>query len=357
MPVNPNALLWAQQPENQNRPEAQQILAKDWAMNNPDRPEAKALLQKYAAATGTPTGTQNGHPELFSKMNPTQQRTFQGILDGSIGPGVLASQSALQPIAGVVKKGGDILMQKAIGATKYIPGFGEKLAQQGLVGTRNAMVGQVDQGLEESGEKISQLASGIPNNISQDPVSNAVGKLSMRYITPEGYTRPEDIRVVNQVLSKAQDYASADALSGEEMAARRMQAGRAAREAGAYKSQPSQQLKARIAKAEQSGYSDALKKAYAESFPNQPNALAEADSTYSTLAKAKDILSRPPSIGSVSSLASQMVPTSLIESSLGRGMIGAGNLLGSSFTAGATNNTLSALRKLLSDQQQPKEGE
>lgn len=239
---------------------------------------------------------------------------------GMVSPGGLN----LTGIGKMLRKGGDALMQRAVGASKIIPGLGEQFAEQGLVGTKNMMTGQAERGLEASGKRIGELASQIPNPVAQDSVANKVAELANSKMTPSGFVRPEEQPIVNRLLNKAQDFGTAEPISGSEMAARRVTAGRAAREAGAYKMNPSSQIKSKVASAEQAGYSDALKKAYADSFPEAPTALADADKQYSVLSTAASHLGKPESAGGLKSFLGQFTPTSLMESSAGRAMIGTG---------------------------------
>ncbi len=226
----------------------------------------------------------------------------------------------------MLRKGGDVLMQKALGATKVIPGLGEQFAKQGLIGTKSAMAGQTARGLEKSGQTISELAQKIPSKISLDPAANKIAALADTKMTSSGFIRPEDQPVVNKVLSKAQELAQSEPVSGAELAERRAIAGRSAREAGAYRTNPSSQLKSKVAQAEQAGYSEALKKAYSNAFPGAPEALADADKQYSVLSQADQLLNKPQSIGSLKDFLTSYTPSSLIESTAGRSAIGAGKM-------------------------------
>lgn len=254
----------------------------------------------------------------------TVRRTVEGVQSGSVGPGVQAAEAAMSPISNGVRKLGDFLMQRGMGASRIVPGLGEKFAQEGMVGTKNMLAKQAGLGLERSGNKISELASKIPEPVSQDMVANKIAEVGGSKMTPSGFVRPEDEAFVNRTMSKAQDFAKAEPLPASEMASRRAIAGKAAREAGAYKTQPSQQLRAQMASAEQSGYSQALKDAYAKSFPGEANPLAEADQSYSTFKQAQSLLDKPEAVGSIRGFADQFVPSTLMETLAGRAAIGVG---------------------------------
>lgn len=273
--------------------------------------------------------------DLTNPMAISHPEVLQNIMSG-IGGKALGEVAApglaklLKPIGAAMRKGGDVLMQKAIGAPKIIPGFGEQMAEQGLMGTKAGMQGQATKGLESSGQKISELSSQIPGKIPQDEVANKIASLANSKMTPSGFVRPEDQPVVNRLLGKAEDFAKSEPLSGAEMASRRALAGRSAREAGAYKTQPSQQIKSKVASAEQAGYSESLKKAYRDAFPDNSEALADADKQYSVLSQAKQIMDKPQAVGGLKDFLSQYTPTSLMESIGGRASIGAGKGIQSS---------------------------
>lgn len=288
------------------------------------------LSQQPQAPTGVPR-TQAEAANYFKQTDPTLQNMMGGIGAGAAGEAVAPIVSkVVGPLGKMLRSGGDSLMQKAVGMAKGVPGLGEQLAEQGLIGTKSVMRGQAERGLASSGGNISDLASQIPNPIPQDAVANKLGEIAQSRMTPSGFVRPEEAPVVNKVLSKAQDFAQAEPISGAEMASRRVLSGKAAREAGAYKTMPNQAMKSKVASAEQAGYSDALKKAYRDAFPGNPEALADADKQYSVLSQARDAMDKPESLGSLKELLGQYIPTSLMESTTGRASIGAGKVIQSS---------------------------
>lgn len=250
-----------------------------------------------------------------------------GMEDPAYQAAGLVSPGGITGLGGLLRNAGNSLMQKSVGASKVIPGLGEQFAQQGLIGTKGMMAGQVDRGLASSGQKIGELSSQIPNPVSQDAVANNVAELANKKMTPSGFVRPEDKAEVDELLSKAQHFATSEPLPGGEMAARRANSGTAAREMGRYKDNPSLRMQGKVAEAEQAGYSEALKKAYADSFPGSPEALADADKQYSVLSTAKSHLDKTESAGGLKDFLGQFVPTSLMESTAGRSAIGTGKLI------------------------------
>ncbi len=276
--------------------------------------------------------------KAFSNYNPSQQEISKasqnpdtGMDDPAYQLAGLVSPSSIMglsgKIGGVARKLGDNLMQRSMGATKIVPGLGEDFANAGMIGTKSQMAGQAERGLEKSGQAIGDLASKIPGTIPQDEVANKVAEVAGKRMTPSGFVRPEEQAIVDRTMNKAVDFANAEPLTGAETAARRAQAGQAAREARGYAQTPSSTLKAQQAVAEQAGHSEALKNAYQWSFPDAPNALADADKQYSTFAKADQLLSKPEPTGSLGNFMSQITPTSLMESAAGRAAIGGGKTI------------------------------
>lgn len=294
-----------------------------------EQQEFDQLHQKYGqSAQSSPI---DNLKKLLS-YNPSHEEEMKAVqhpITGMDDPayqlaGLVSPNNAIVGAGKALKSGGDILMQKAIGLGRRIPGFGEALANEGLIGTKGMMAGQAEKGLTSAGKQIGDLASKIPGSVSQDQVANKVAELANSKMTSTGFIRPEDQAAVDKILSRAQDFAKSEPLTGAELAERRAVAGRSAREAGAYKTNPSSQLKSKIASAEQTGYSQALKDAYGKAFPGQTNALADADKSYSTLSTAKDILNKPENISGIWNGLSQYIPSSLMESIGGRAAIGAG---------------------------------
>ncbi len=287
----------------------------------PDKTQPPAsLAEGFRKVANYEPSEQEISDAMHHPVTGMEDPAYQAV--GLVSPGSIN----ITGLGKMLRKGGDTLMQKAMGATKMIPGLGEQFAQQGLIGTKAAMTGQTARGLEQSGQAIGELAQKIPSKISLDPAANKVAALADTKMTASGFVRPEDQSVVNRVLSKAQELAQSEPVSGAELAERRAIAGRSAREAGAYRTNPNFQLKSSVAKAEQAGYSEALKKAYSESFPGAPEALADADKKYSVLSKADQLLNKPESIGGLKDFLTHYTPSSLIESTAGRAAIGAGEI-------------------------------
>lgn len=256
----------------------------------------------------------------FMEYNPSHEQMMEaakhpvtGMEDpGFQAIGLLSPTSGAASLMELLGKGprklGDTLMQKAVGLKKYIPGLGENLANEGLIGTRGMLQNQVTKGLASRGQEIGDLAKSIPGEISNQAVADKIGDLAGRRMTSGGIIPPEESKNIGQILGKAREVLQSPPMSGEAQAEMRAIAGRRARELGAYRTNPSAALKSQLAGAEQAGRSEALKQAYSSAFPEAPNALAEADQAYGALSKAQSGLSQAPSISPYSSAAKLAAP-------------------------------------------------
>lgn len=244
--------------------------------------------------------------------------------------------AAARGIGGGIRKVGDIIMQKAVGLKKYAPGVGETLAKEGVMGTKGAMQNQVEQALNRTGQRMGSLAESVPE-VSTKPIAEQLGERASKLIGPDGRILPENIAEFNKLASAAGEASAEGSISGQTAAFRRMQQGKIARNAGRYRENPAQGLKAQIAGEQQAAYSNALKNAAGPD-------LAEASQTYGNLSKASEALEAPESL-STSGILSQFVPTSLAESALGRSLMGLGK--GVQSTQGAARVTPATLEELL----------
>ena len=240
------------------------------------------------------------------------------IESGQGGPAQAAGETA----AGLAKflgkpltKAGDYLMQKAVGMRRYLPGVGETLADQGVIGTQNMMRNQIEKAMETTGQKLGSLAKSVPEMSTRD-VAETIGEKAAKLIGPDGKIMPENVTEFNHLIGKAGEISSENAISGETAAFRRMQQGRIAKNAGRYRESPAQGLKAQSSGAQQAGYSQALKNASPQ--------IADLDTTYGNLAAADAAAARPETISNAN-LIGKFVPTSLAQSAAGRALIGTSN--------------------------------
>lgn len=190
---------------------------------------------------------------------------------------------------------GDFLMQKSVGLKKYIPGAGKTLANEGLWGTKGMMENQVESGLQRRGSEIGTLAKDL-GDVSTSPVADRLQAKADKLVGPDGTLHPDNQKEYDMLQDAIAESGKTSSVSGDVAAFRRSDAGSRARKAGAYRDNPSETMKAQIASTEQGGYSQAMKDKYAENNPGQPNALADADSAYGTLSKARATQSKPSQI-------------------------------------------------------------
>lgn len=293
--IHDDAMTWAQANPQDHR--AQDIMAKAWAAKNPQDPRSAAIMQKFnGPATPSPTDEMKQTiKDPFSTLTPGQKKITDGIMSGGVGDVATLGGEMLQKPASAL---GDFLMQKAVGIKKFIPGVGKTLGEEGLIGTKSMMAKQAEKGLAQRGKEIGDLTSSIPE-VSTDTPSQAVLDKAQKLVQRDGYISPQD-RPQYRNLSRLSDDIAArggdeGVVTGSVAQNARANAGTRAREAGAYRDNPAQTLKAKAASTEQYGWSQALKDAYAKMNPENPQALSQADSAYSALSRADSAMSKQPS--------------------------------------------------------------
>lgn len=186
-----------------------------------------------------------------------------------------------------VDKAADYLMQKAVGLKKYIPGVGTEGIKEGLIGTKGMMAKQAGRGMERLGGQMEAEAAKIPAVAAKQGLSVADDALKALQ-TQGGYTPQEGALLLKKMGGKASQLSAEPALTGTEQLARRKLAGQMAREAGAYKINPSQAVKSKLLKTEQAVRSQALKQA-------NP-AFQAIDKSYAGLAALKDAATKKPDL-------------------------------------------------------------
>lgn len=307
----------------------------------PDQPNKPS--PGFVPDTPTPTAA-NPQQELVGlARNPMPQDPWikeAAMNAGAAGEGGAASGGeAVSKLASLLGKGaskaGDFLMQRAVGLKNYIPGLGETLANQGVIGTKGMMRSQVSQGMETTGKQINKLARDIPA-VSTQPIAEQLGNEAAKLVGPNGEVLPDNISAFHKYADEAREASTEDYLPGDVAASRRAQYGKIANQAGAYRDNPAQGFKAKMAGNQQAGYSQALKEAGGEP-------MIAADKAYSALATANKPLNAPADL-SMPALAQKSIPvivggatgglpgaalgaaldTPLAQSAIGRGLIGTG---------------------------------
>lgn len=218
-----------------------------------------------------------------------------------------ASNAVLGAVTGLLTRGAesgarkaaDVLQQKAMGVARPMAGLGNAAVDEGIVGSKDMMKDQVQTKLKDAGQAIQSAASNISKPIDSAGIADDVATRLKKFITEGGQWAKQDEPAIVDTLAHARDVASRGEIPATEAAQFRAVAGRRANQAGAYKQVPGQSDIADLNKAEQGGYSDALKQAYADSNPGQPNAMAAADTRYGNLAKMRSGLNKPDDLRSL----------------------------------------------------------
>lgn len=299
---------------------------------------APALLQKAAGlmsntASGRVVGGGVQGAMQGAIDNPGDRAS--GALKGGLIGGALGAGS--EGIAKLLKGGGDVAMQAAVGRKKYTPGVGTTLADEGIAGTKSMMRGQVKRGLENRGSQMKSLTSEADNiSIDSAPIASRLREQRLRdpsmggtlpadapmlepgvYFQPtrlgvkksEGFgeltegiipngplreleppvmgpsASPSDVAKINKANEFISEVGSRGVESPSLALERRMAAG--GRAYGG-REDPLQSLLGKLSKGEQAAYSDALKSAIPE--------IAPVDKAYGALARAKSGLEAEPSL-------------------------------------------------------------
>lgn len=372
------ALAWAQ--ANSQDPRAQDVMAKAWASQNSNDPRSAAILQKLGASA-PPLGP-NSTPESLkeflkystgkpSSYQPTkiEQDTQRMALEAGTGG---LQQMAGEGLGSVVKavgsglgKVGDFAMQKAVGLKRIVPGVGQTLADEGVMGTKGMMRSQVEKAMEAKGQQIGELAKSSPA-IDTRPVAERLGGKAASLMDSEGSVLPDNQTAYRKYLEAATGASNEGSISGEVAATRRTQYGKIARDAGRYRDNPGQGIKAQLAGEQQAGYSQALKEANPDIVP--------VDKAYGNLSTANQAMARPESITPLS-LAGKSLPaligggvaglpgaaagaalsTPLAQSVIGRSLIGLGK--GVNATLPAAKLAPATLQELLRRNQSQDDGQ
>lgn len=182
-------------------------------------------------------------------------------------------------------KSADWLMQKSIGKRGYEAGLGNKLVDEGLVGTRDMMEGQTAKNMGRAAGKMQSAVEGIPGPISSSPASKNIMELAeQRSLPVSGNPEPSNASAhVDRILERA---AEAEA-RGEVHPQNAWQYGKISGKLGYGRTgEPLNSLEAQINQAEQAGYSKALQETSPE--------FAEGAKSYAANATANSALQKDP---------------------------------------------------------------
>lgn len=269
----------------------------------PLSPQEEAELAQLEAEVGPqvpyrPKNLAETKEALFSPKAMQERQKLSEDTVSAVG-GSFMPQGTANPLSWLARKSGlsaipDRLMQKAVGLKKYIPGVGDNLMEQGVRGTKAGMTGQVGSKITQQDDILGRAVDSIKGNINSAPVADDVAAMGSRYTTPGGITPQSVASEAEKVAASAQDIAGRGAVAPQEA----LKLKRIAGEVGYKYGEPLAKLNSRLAQKEGMGYGKALEEAYAQSVPNSPNMVAEANSKLSALLKAKKGLNAPESLAS-----------------------------------------------------------
>lgn len=118
---------------------------------------------------------------LSNAVNNDSDRT-QGV-GGAMALGVGGSLTADAASAGSGKLA-DWLQQAATGMTKYKPGIGTNLINQGVWGTKNGMANQVSEMLPAKEQEVQQAVAGIKGNADAQAIGDAISRVGNKFSLP-----------------------------------------------------------------------------------------------------------------------------------------------------------------------------
>lgn len=266
-------------------------------------------------------------PKRFEDVTPpTGQEIMQyaesktpQLADESVNAigGSFYPEKTLNPIGKLLGKAADYtgasklpdwLMQKAVGMKKYIPGVGQELVDQGIMGPAALMKSQVKGKLGSTGQQIGQSVNEIPGNISHAPVAEELSQLKSQYTTPSGVTSSAMAPNLDKVTHRALEVAMRpDAPANELFGFKQL----AQKEGYNKLGDPLAKVNSQLAQTEGSAYGKLLSDAYAKAHPENPEQLADLNKTYFSLNKANRALDSKSGIGLESILKKTLpVPTS-----------------------------------------------
>lgn len=235
-----------------------------------------------AAANGALQGAAYNPGDEKGVVDPLQAK------DRAINAGIGGAFNAAAHVGSEgINKLGDFLMQKAVGMKKYVPGVGNNLADEGVIGTKGMMREQVGSAMTDAGQTMQQATESMPGNYSTDKALQNVQKVASDFQLPSGGVAPESADAYSKAGSAVQDLMNEPGMSAPDMWARAKQNGDLAYKAG----QEKNGLAADIAKARQRGFSDTLQEASPE--------FQGGAQRYAGLAPAGRALKQPESISNV----------------------------------------------------------
>lgn len=277
----------------------------------------KPTLQEYL------TGAAKIPPGIKGLQSPEAQ-DFQNQLGheavNAIG-GSFFPEKALNPVGNALgwaagktglNKLPDWLMQKAVGMKKFIPGVGDKLIDQRVMGPKMLMKGQISNALDKTGKSIGRAVDEIPDAISSDAAAKSVGRLKDNFTTSSGYSPASAKPNLDIIDARAKDIAARPPMPAKEaFELKQIAQGEGYNPLG----DPYAKIRGKTAQAEASGYSKTLSDAHANAMKfDTPQPLSELNSTFSALKQGEKAINKNSPSFDLAQLIGKTLPMSTIES-------------------------------------------
>lgn len=259
----------------------------------------------------------SGLTGVAGEKSRTPQDALTSFLTGA------AAQAVPEAVGKGLRKIGDVGMQAAVGRTKYTPGVGEQLAEEGLFGTKAQMSKQVKKGLTGAGQQLDEVAASIPQgSISSPKIAQEIWEEQSRpFIQNVGYKPSAAAKKdLGQIADYVADVNQRGFLSGPEAVGYGRSAGRIAY---GLKDQAGATTAKQLAKTEQAKLSEALKQA------DTSGQYEAAAKRYAALKKAeagldKEDTIRKSMLGLLSTPVDALPLGNLASSGISRAAIGTG---------------------------------
>lgn len=218
----------------------------------------------------------------------------------------------LSGVGSLARRGGDRLMQQAVGRTKFSPGVGETLVNEGIVGTKGMMRRQVENKKNAVYQEMIDSVKDSPKTIEAKSIADNIRGLAKEYRI-NGKVSELDQPTVELIEGAAKDIEGRGAESLADALQRRKIAG--SRGFSSVTDQAKQSVVGRISKEEQKGYSGLLKEA--------EESLKDLDPRYAALAKAAKPLNKEEGLSKLFGLGNALKLTGIGGAGLVGGLPGA----------------------------------
>lgn len=143
---------------------------------------------------------------LGNAIDKQQDRT-QGVPASAAIGGVMSLGA--DAVGKTLGKLGDYLMQKGVGMNKYLPGAGTRLADQGLLGTKEMLKSQVAERLPQAESAVQDVIQGVPGRVDAQEISDALSSKGSKFIlSSSGEAGPQLGSYLDKVKSAAEEFKS-----------------------------------------------------------------------------------------------------------------------------------------------------